>query len=139
MTSLLTLAGAQIARQSPHSNRIAAWLTRTALEQIVDELLRAKGIEAGRASGRARLACLEVAYHDQHEVPSRSQYAWTRLSEACHQHAYQLSPTYQEVQHLLEIVRGLQASRPAVPVAQSRRSPISSEPCASGDGRVYDA
>lgn len=114
MTSLLTMAAAQVARQSPHSNRIAAWLTRTALEQIVDELLRAKGIEAGRASSRARLACLEVAYRNERDVPARSQYAWTRLSEACHQHAYQLSPTYQEVRHLLEIVRSLQASPPPV-------------------------
>ncbi|PPJ22149.1 hypothetical protein C5E45_29605 [Nocardia nova] len=110
MTSLLDLAAAQVARQSPHSNRIAAWLTRTALEQIVDELLRAKGIEAGGASSRARLACLEVAYRDESDVSSRSQYAWTRLSEACHQHAYQLSPTYHEVQHLLKIVRSLQQS-----------------------------
>ncbi|WP_063044247.1 hypothetical protein [Nocardia pseudovaccinii] len=114
MTSLLTLAAAQVSRQSPHSNRIAAWLARTALEQIVDELLRAKGINPGRASSRARLACLEIAYRDERDVPFRSQYAWTRLSEACHQHAYQLSPTYQEVQHLLEIVRSLQASQPPV-------------------------
>lgn len=108
MTGLMTLARAQIARRSPHSNRIAAWLTRTALEHIIDELLRARGIEPGKASGRARLACLEVAYRDESDIPSRSQYAWSRLSEACHQHAYQLSPTYQEVQHLLEIVCDLE-------------------------------
>lgn len=125
MTNLLTMAAAQVARQSPHSNRIAAWLTRTALEQIIDELLRAKGIEAGGASSRARLACLEVAYRDERDVPSRSQYAWTRLSEACHQHAYQLSPTYQEVQHLLEIVRSLQASQP--PVQSPRRKATTDE------------
>ncbi|MFI6778751.1 hypothetical protein [Nocardia sp. NPDC050412] len=125
MSSLLTMAAAQVARQSPHSNRIAAWLTRTALEQIVDELLRAKGIEAGGASSRARLACLEVAYRDERDVPARSQYAWTRLSEACHQHAYQLSPTYQEVRHLLEIVRSLQASQP--PVQSPRRKATTDE------------
>ncbi|WP_433666928.1 hypothetical protein ACQP06_25275 [Nocardia sp. CA-136227] len=124
MTSLLTLAAAQSSRQSPHSNRIAAWLTRTALEQIIDELLRAKGINPGRASSRTRLACLEIAYRDESDIPSRSQYAWTRLSEACHQHAYQLSPTYQEVQHLLEIVRSLQTSRPQVLSAEGKVAPV---------------
>ncbi|WP_067653335.1 hypothetical protein [Nocardia harenae] len=109
MSTLLVMAAAQADRRSPHSNRIAAWLTRTALEQIVDDLLRARGIEPGEASTKARLTCLEVAYRDERDVPARSQYAWTRLSEACHQHAYQLSPTYQEVRHLLEIVGELEA------------------------------
>ncbi|MFC4127223.1 hypothetical protein [Nocardia rhizosphaerae] len=108
--TLLELAAIQITGKSPHSNRMAAWLTRTALEQTVSELLQARGVEPGRASGRARLACLEVAYDDSPDIAARAQYAWTRLSEACHHHAYQLSPTYQEVQHLLESVRVLRAT-----------------------------
>lgn len=108
--TLLELAATQIAGKSPHSNRMAAWLARTALEQTVHDLLVARGVEPGRASGRARLACLEVAYDDSPDIAARAQYAWTRLSEACHQHAYQLSPTYQEVQHLLDAVGVLRAA-----------------------------
>ncbi|MFE6923804.1 hypothetical protein ACFVAV_22455 [Nocardia sp. NPDC057663] len=107
MSALLAMAFTQIAGRTPHTNRIGAWLTRTALEEIIGDLLRARGIEPGRASGHARLSCLEVAYRDSPEVATQAQYAWTRLSEACHHHAYQLSPTHQEVVHLLDIVQKL--------------------------------
>ncbi|MFD6225229.1 hypothetical protein [Nocardia asteroides] len=107
MSALLALASAQVAGRTPHANRISAWLTRTALEEIIGDLLRARGIEPGRASGNARLSCLEVAYRDSPEVATQAQYAWARLSEACHHHAYELSPTYQEVIHLLGIVQKL--------------------------------
>lgn len=107
MSDLLTLAATQVAGKTPHTNRMGAWLTRTALEEIIGELLRVRGIDPGRASGSARLSCLEVAYHDIPEVTAQAQYAWSRLSEACHHHAYQLSPTYHEVVHLLGIVQNL--------------------------------
>lgn len=112
MSTLLALASTQIAGRTPHTNRIAAWLTRTALEEVVSELLRARGIEPGRASGNARLSCLEVAYRDRPEIATQAQYAWNRLSEACHHHAYQLSPTHHEVVHLLSIVRALSSRIP---------------------------
>ncbi len=37
----------------------------------------------------------------------KAEYAWNRLSDACHQHAYQLTPTYSEVRHLVGLVEEL--------------------------------
>ena len=44
----------------------------------------------------ARLSCLEGAYVDDRGLTFKAEFAWNRLSEACHQHAYQLAPTYTE-------------------------------------------
>lgn len=112
MSVLLTLADAQLSQDDPHANRRAAWFARSALEVIVVELLQAKHVEVGpNASGRTKLTCLEALYReDDPNLASHAEYAWSRLSEACHQHAYELSPTYVEVAHLIELVNGLQRS-----------------------------
>lgn len=108
MSDLLELAEAQLASPQPHSNRMACWLARSAMEQIIDRLLSAQGVQpGGLASARSKLTCLEVAYEGT-AVPSQAQYAWNRLSEACHQHAYELTPTSSEAKHLIEMVRTLQ-------------------------------
>lgn len=107
MTTLLDIAADQAVGRTPYSNRIASWFTRAALEEIIKDLLLARNIDPGRASGTARLSCLEVAYRDTPEIAARAQYAWDRLSQACHQHAYELSPTSSEVEHLMEIVAGV--------------------------------
>ncbi|NKY59158.1 hypothetical protein [Nocardia flavorosea] len=107
MTTLLELAVTHLAARTPHSNRIAGWFARAALEETIDNLLHARNIDPGRASARARLCFLEVAYRDVPEVAAEAGYAWDRLSQACHQHAYQLSPTYSEVAHLLATVSTL--------------------------------
>lgn len=105
MSDLLTMARTQLASPGSHANRRACWLARSALEDLINRLLAARGINPGaRASGRTRLSCLEVAYADVPELPARAQYAWSRLSDACHQHAYQLSPTYSETKHLVSLV-----------------------------------
>lgn len=107
MSDLLGLAEAQLAAARPHSNRMACWLARSALEQAVDDLLASQDVTTGpHASVRSKLTCLEVAYEST-DVPAQAQYAWSRLSEACHQHAYQLTPTSSEVKHLIELVRSL--------------------------------
>lgn len=66
-------------------------------------------IRAEAASERARLTMLEGAYADDRGLASQAQYAWHRLSEACHQHAFELSPTHGETRDLIEIVAVLQA------------------------------
>ena len=113
MSDLLDVAEAQLAAPSPHSNRMACWLARSALEQAIERLLGARGIQAGaRASARSKLTCLEVTYEGT-DVPVRAQYAWSRLSEACHHHAYELTPISSEAKHLIELVRMLQDHVPA--------------------------
>lgn len=110
MTGLLELAEAQLAEGDAHAARRACWLARSAMEERLDALLTARGIDVGpRASTRSKLTCLEAAYADEPGLANRAQYLWSRLSEACHQHAYQLSPTYGEVSHLLELLRALEA------------------------------
>lgn len=111
MTELLEKARLQLDSGSMHCTRRACWLTRSALEGIVHDLLLAKGIDPSRASQRAKLSCLEGAYFDQRELAAAAQYAWNRLSEACHQHAYHLAPTYTEAKQLIELVGDLVPSR----------------------------
>lgn len=118
MTDLLTRARAQLDSGEPHAVRRACWLTRAALEERVQALLAAKGISAAGASERSRLTCLEGAYPENRELSGRAEYAWSRLSETCHQHAYHLAPTRAEASHLIEVVEWLR---------------IGAEPAASGD------
>lgn len=107
MSDLLDLAEAQLLSPRPHSNRMACWLARSAMEEVIDNLLVAADLHPGEwASARSKLTCLEVAYEDS-AIPGKVQYAWSRLSDACHQHAYQLSPTYSETKHLVELVRSV--------------------------------
>lgn len=109
MSTLLALAVAQLGQGDPHANRRAAWFARAALEDVVDELLAERQLTVNeRASGRAKLSCLEALYRDDHpDLVAHAEYAWARLSEACHQHAYELTPTYIEVRHLVELVGDL--------------------------------
>lgn len=111
MSDLLTLARAQLDAGDAGGNRRACWLARSALEEALDALLRARGIDTGPlASTRARLSCLEVAYDDDPGLAARAQYAWTRLSEACHHHAYALAPTAGEARDLVDAVERLAAA-----------------------------
>lgn len=104
MNTLIEKARQQIEAQDPYSLRRACWLARTALEGVITDLLKIKGVAADRASERAKLSCLEGLYVDDRALAHRAEYAWSRLSEACHQHAYELAPTYPEVQHLIGLV-----------------------------------
>lgn len=104
MTGLLDRALAQLAVHEAHSTRRACWLARAALEQLVVELLTARGIGPQTMSERAKLSCLEGAYTDHRDMVAGIEYAWSRLSEACHQHAYELTPTHQEAGHLVGLV-----------------------------------
>jgi len=90
-----------------HPARAAAWVTRSALEEILRDLVRAKGCESNGANTRSLLSCLEVLYQDDPQVAGRAQYAWDALSNASHHHAYELAPTVSEIADLIETVRAL--------------------------------
>lgn len=111
MSDLLTLARTQLDADDAGANRRACWLARSALEAALDDLLLARGVDTGpRASTRAKLTCLEVAYEDDPKLAARAQYTWARLSEACHHHAYELSPTAYEARELVNAVGRLGVS-----------------------------
>lgn len=89
-----------------HSVRAAAWVTRSALEEVVSGLVRAKGLDPGNATTRTLLGCIEVLYQeDAPHIASEAQYAWDALTQASHHHAYELAPTHAEVRTLTDLVR----------------------------------
>lgn len=96
-----------LAKGSRSSNRIACWLGRRALEDIVDDLLELRQRHPGESSMASRLTCLEIAYAGQPDVVETAEYAWAGLSQASHQHAFQLDPTATECRHLISLVRRL--------------------------------
>lgn len=101
---LLSGAEAVLGGSSANRNRIACWFARTALERVVDRLLVGQGVDAGEATMRSRLSCLQVVLDDPALIAS-AEYTWARLSNACHHHAFQLEPSLVETRHLLENVR----------------------------------
>lgn len=107
MSGLLAKAEAQLELNTTLALRRACWLARAELESLVLDLLRARGINAESSSERGKLSCLEGAYTDERDLTFKAEFAWNRLSEACHQHAYQLSPTYSEAKHLIDLVSEL--------------------------------
>ena len=111
MSTLLAKAEVQLELNTALALRRACWLARTALEALILDLLRAKGISAESSSERSKLSCLEGAYADERDLTFKAEFAWNRLSEACHQHAYQLAPTYSEAKHLIGLVAELTQRR----------------------------
>lgn len=89
--------------------RATALLTRQVLEGALDDLWRrrAPGLEA--CSARAQLLCLPSFLHGAEDLADRVSYAWSGLSRASHQHAYELSPTSSELVAWVEIVEQLVA------------------------------
>lgn len=83
--------------------RAVCLLTRQAFEQVVDALLDAHHLGCPAASMRARLITLGQAYgSDPQHVAYRAEAAWSRLSAACHHHAYELSPSLNESRTLVD-------------------------------------
>lgn len=84
-----------------HRLRMACWLLRFVLEQSLAELARRQEVDVHGASGRTTLICLRVLYREvAPELAGEAEGAWTRLSQAVHHHAYELSPTVSEVEEL---------------------------------------
>lgn len=83
--------------------RAAALFARSALERLIEARLERHGFTVSEASWRVKLLVLSTvpAVPDVGDLRQ----AWAGLSGACHQHAYELSPTAEEVAHLVELVR----------------------------------
>jgi hypothetical protein len=84
------------------SARLAAFLARQALEELVIQRCVVLGVDIDRPSMRSRLVILRSL--DTPERADAAAMAWNRLSNACHHHAYELTPTVAEVRHLCSVV-----------------------------------
>ena len=85
--------------------RAACWFTRRGLEALLPVLLGRRGLQLGTSNTRTRLICLAATYADQAERVNDLVSAWDQLSQACHHHAYELTPTLGEAWDLLTRVR----------------------------------
>src|SRR5829696_10538385 len=89
--------------------RAASWVARRGLETMVPLLLERRQVDPGKASMTVQLICLSVAYRDDPVLVSDLASAWDQLSRACHHHAYELTPTTTEVQHLISGLRSAES------------------------------
>lgn len=87
------------------SPRIAAFMIRQALEEIVAQRCAALKAPAPSATMRSRLLVLRAL--DDVAAADRAAVAWNRLSSACHVHAYEMPPSLEEIRHLCECVAAL--------------------------------
>jgi hypothetical protein len=84
--------------------RAAAVLGRTALEYAVRRTLRElTGASIGTQKTRHQLICLGELTEGV-DWARDADWAWSALSSACHEHAYELEPTASEVGYLLALV-----------------------------------
>lgn len=89
--------------------RAAALLARTALELAIDARLAAAGAGIEKAGTRVKLICLRAMSPG---IADDAAVAWTGLSRACHQHAYELAPIHSETRHLAELTRRVLGDEP---------------------------
>lgn len=87
------------------SSRMAAFLARRALEEIIEQRCAAVGAVAPGANTRSKLLILRAL--DEPEVADAAALAWNRLSNACHLHAYEMQPSVAEVEQLCGVVAEL--------------------------------
>ena len=89
------------------ASRAAALLARQALEDVVCGLCDAWGITDSRVNMRSRL--IMMRYLGDGAAADLAATAWWGLSGACHHHAYELTPTPDEIQNLIDQVTRLAA------------------------------
>ena len=87
------------------SSRLAAFLARQALEEIIDRRCADLDVSIPRATARSKLIVLRVL--DTAEAADHAALAWNRLSNACHVHAYELQPSTAEIERLCTMVASL--------------------------------
>ncbi|MBJ8348839.1 hypothetical protein [Antrihabitans sp. YC2-6] len=85
--------------------RLSAFLARQALEMMITQRCQELGAEIPYATTNSKLVVLRALADD--EIADAASTAWSGLSNACHHHAYELSPTVGEVRHLCELVAAL--------------------------------
>ncbi|KXP11894.1 hypothetical protein AXK60_24565 [Tsukamurella pseudospumae] len=104
------LARAHALLESPNgaavgnSARLAAVLTRQAVEELIDarcaELCGVNGVNGSARAKHAILKSLDDTAYSTVLID-----AWHQLTASCHQHAYALSPTVREIRALCDSVR----------------------------------
>jgi hypothetical protein len=87
------------------SSRMAGFLARQALEEIIQLRCAALGADVRWASARSRLVVLRAL--DSQDAADAATTAWSRLSIACHVHAFELQPSTAEIEHLCGVVASL--------------------------------
>lgn len=87
------------------NSRLAAFLARQALEDLIDQHCAALDAQCYSATTRSKLVVLRAL--GDREIADAATVAWDRLSAACHHHAYELAPTVEEVRFLCKLVIGL--------------------------------
>jgi hypothetical protein len=87
------------------SSRMAAFLARRALEEIVEQ--HCDDLEASAPWANMRSKLLILRSLDSPDVADRAAVAWNRLSNACHLHAFEMQPSAVEVEELCGIVARL--------------------------------
>lgn len=102
-----------------NSARLAAFLARQAVEELIEERCAALcAVQTVRGTTKAKLAVLKSL----DPTPSGTALvgAWHRLTGFCHQHAYQLSPTVAEVREECIAVKRDCFGEGGVPTRESR-------------------
>lgn len=102
---LLGQARRILATRGGHSPRLAAFLARRALEEVVEQRCADLGAAAPWATSRSKLLILRVL--DTPEAADRAAVAWQRLSNACHVHAFEMQPSSAEVENMCGVVAEL--------------------------------
>ena len=103
-TATLLLFGANL---GGNAAQLSALWARIELEHAVDMALADHGWDLSEANMRSKLLCLRVA---RPAVSDAASSAWHGLSAACHHHAYELTPTVSEVEHLIGLVAEVRAA-----------------------------
>lgn len=113
------------------SPRMAAFLTRQALEEIVAQRCAALKAPAPWANMRSKLLVLRAL--DDCDAADRAAVAWNRLSNACHVHAYEMQPSVAEIEYLCEAVGGLLPGAAFGPDAANSTAKAASGSASSAD------
>lgn len=104
---LLERARALVAQPSPGTAglwpRAAALLARQAIEAAMAQLWAARAPGVAALTARAQLTCLPEYLRDE-RLAGEVAFAWARLSDACHHHAYDLGPTASELEARFAVV-----------------------------------
>lgn len=103
--------------------RAAALLMRLALEEGLRQYWRSERPELIRCPTHAQLLCLET--YAGPDLARRWSSVWNSLSQACHYHAYELSPTPGELRAWRDEVVVLLQALPPTGQSRDRRIVIS--------------
>lgn len=110
LESAIAILDGHIRTPKTWAPRAAAIMARSHLEGVVVESCRRVGADVPEASMRSRLIIWRQLGDDAQAVEMAS-LAWAGLSQACHQHAYELTPAVSEIRHLLGLVAAVSLER----------------------------